>query len=249
MNPSKSSPSTAPEASLAEELACEKCGKPPAICVCDRIVPLPTKTRVLILQHPQEDDVALGTARLLSLSLPNATLRVGLSWASLEAALEGVMDPSRIDRSKWAAMFTSKLLKPLPALQKGQVMIVDRHGDLVKKPQLDGIVVLDGTWSQAKTLWWRNPWLLKLGRVLLRPKDPSIYGRLRKAPRAEWVSTLEAVAETLPALGEPQETREQLRRLLRTMVQRARDAREPDKEEKAPKGGLDAPEPEPSREE
>jgi DTW domain-containing protein YfiP len=240
--PKSSSPASSPE-----ELACEKCKKPPAICVCDRIVPIPTKTRVLILQHPQEDDVVLGTARLLSLSLPNATLRVGLSWASLEAALEGVMDPARIDRSKWAAMFTSKLLKPVPELQKGQVVVVDRHGDLVKKPHLDGIVVLDGTWSQAKTLWWRNPWLLKLGRVLLRPKEPSIYGRLRKAPRAEWVSTLEAVAETLPALGEPQETREQLRRLLRTMVQRARDAREPDKEEKAPKGGVDAPEQDPSK--
>lgn len=215
-------------------LACEKCGKPPTICVCDRIVPLPTKTRVLILQHPQEDDVALGTARLLALALPNATLKVGLSWASLEDALDGVLDPKRVDRSRWAVIFTSKLPKPPPPLAKGDVLFVDRHGEPMKKRQLDGIVVLDGTWSQAKTLWWRNPWFLKLGRVLLRPKEPSIYGRLRKAPRGEWVSTLEAVAETLPALGEPPETRDQLRKLLRTMVQRARDARVPDRDEKAP---------------
>ena len=32
---------------------------------------------------------------------------------------------------------------------------------------LKGIIVLDGTWSQAKALWWRNPWLLKLRRAIL----------------------------------------------------------------------------------
>jgi len=29
---------------------------------------------------------------------------------------------------------------------------------------LEGIVALDGTWAQAKTMWWRNAWLLKLKR-------------------------------------------------------------------------------------
>src|SRR5204862_7870678 len=40
-------------------------------------------------------------------------------------------------------------------------------GEPVADPQpilkrLDGIVLLDGSWKEAKTLWWRNPWLLKL---------------------------------------------------------------------------------------
>jgi hypothetical protein len=73
-------------------------------------------------------------------------------------------------------------------------------------------------------LWWRNAWLLKLHRVLLHPAEPTIYGRLRKAPRREWVSTLEAVADAMVGLGEPEATRAELRRLFRTMVQRARDA-------------------------
>jgi DTW domain-containing protein len=221
-----------------EHGACVACGKPDAICVCDRIEPTPTRTRVLILQHPQEPDVALGTARLLALSLPSSALKVGLSWASLEAALEGVVDPARIDRGRWAAVFTAKLPagKEPPSLAKGEVRVLDRHGETVSKPSLDGIVVLDGTWSQAKTLWWRNPWLLKLGRVVLRPKEPSIYGRLRKPPRPEWISTLEAVAEVLPALGEPPEVREQLRRTMRTMVQRARDAGSKDQTERDTSG-------------
>lgn len=232
-----------------EDGACVRCHKPDAICVCDRISPITTRTKLLILQHPQEDDVALGTARLLALSLPSATLKVALSVPSLESALDGVLEPSRIDRARWAVLFTSKLPKPLPELTKGQVLVVDRHGDplrpnALKGGAIDGIVVLDGTWSQAKTLWWRNPWLLKLGRVLVRPSEPSIYGKLRKAPRAEWVSTLEAVAEVLPALGEPPEVRDQLRRTLRTMVQRARDARMQNRTERDPR--TDTPESAPS---
>ena len=68
---------------------------------------------------------------------------------------------------------------------------------------LAGIVALDGTWSQARTLWWRNPWLLKLRRLVPAPGRTSRYGDPRLAARAEGLSTLEAVAETLRALGEP----------------------------------------------
>lgn len=83
--------------------------------------------------------------------------------------------------------------------------------------------------SQAKTLWWRNPWLLELARVSLVPREPSMYGKLRKEPRREWVSTLEAIADVLPALGSEldvaayEATRAELRRLMRTMLQRVRD--------------------------
>ena len=44
-------------------------------------------------------------------------------------------------------------------------------------------MLLDGTWSQAKALWWRNAWMLKCQRVILGPKRPSRYGKLRKEPR------------------------------------------------------------------
>jgi DTW domain-containing protein YfiP len=177
----------------------------------------------VILQHPQEDDVALGTARLVTLTLPAAQVRVGLSWGSLAHAV-GV---EAIDRERWAVLAAAKPPSGAPEPTPCEpVLLLDRKGrprDLARHG-LDGIVVLDGTWSQAKTLWWRNPWLLKLPRLLLVPQEPSIYGRLRRAPRREWVSTLEAVAEVLPALGEPAAARDSLRRLMRTLLQRARDA-------------------------
>ncbi len=201
---------------------CPDCGKPPGVCICDRVESVTTKLRVVILQHPQEEDELLGTARLVALTLPKAEIRVGLSWASLDHAL-GAADASR---DRWAILAAAKLPWPVPETAKGDpVVLLDRKGKLreLKRPGLDGIIVLDGTWSQAKTLWWRNAWLLKMPRLVLVPREPSMYGRLRKEPRKAWVSTLEAIGDVLPALGEPAAVRTSLRRLLRTLLQRARD--------------------------
>ena len=60
---------------------------------------------------------------------------------------------------------------------------------------------------------------------MLRPTEAGIYGKLRQEPRREHVSTLEAVADALVGNGEPMAVRDDLRRAMRTMVQRARDAR------------------------
>jgi len=206
--------------------ACPRCAKPQALCICDRVEPVETRLRVVILQHPREDDALLGTARLVTLTLPRAGIRVGLSWPSLAGALG---DPDA-DPARWAVLAAAKAPEAvLAAARRDQVALVDRHGVLLDRNRhpLDGILVLDGTWSQAKTLWWRNPWLLKLPRLVLVPREPSMYGKLRREPRREWVSTLEAVADVLPALGEPPAARDSLRRILRTLLQRARDARQP----------------------
>lgn len=220
-------------AALAAEARCERCARPASTCVCDRLPArkLASPLEVVILQHPQEDDVALGTARLVEAALERAQVRVGLSWPSLEAAVgrEG------LDRARWGVLFATKAPEGASPPKPGTVTVLDRHEQPRDEdaPPLEGLVVLDGTWSQAKTLWWRNPWLLKLARVSLVPREPSMYGKLRKEPRREWVSTLEAVADVLPALAprssgparaaELEQSRTELRRVMRTMLQRVRD--------------------------
>jgi DTW domain-containing protein YfiP len=78
------------------------------------------------------------------------------------------------------------------------VNFVSQKNNPVPAPaKLEGLVVIDGTWSQAKALWWRNAWLTKLKRIVLRPGAPSLYGRLRKEPRQEALSTIESVALAL----------------------------------------------------
>ncbi|MEZ4392445.1 MAG: tRNA-uridine aminocarboxypropyltransferase [Polyangiales bacterium] len=206
---------------MPDQDRCDRCDKPSSWCVCDRLPQQRLRTRVLILQHPQEQDRDLGTASLLLAALPTATKRVGLSWASLASALgEDDVDPKR-----WAVLYPSSLKRALtPAELAAERVLLDRDGARHAGAPFDGIVALDGSWSQAKAIWWRNAWLLKLGRVVLHPKEPSIYGRLRKAPRREALSTVESVAEALVGNGEAEAIRTDLRRAFRTMLQRARDA-------------------------
>ena len=154
----------------------------------------------------------LGTAQLLVASLPKAKLVVGLSWRNLAAAL-GEEDA---DVHQWAVLFPDRAS---PGDQ-----VASRSGVVLEPTAVRGIVVLDGTWSKAKSLWWRNPWLLKLNRVSLRPTKPSIYGKLRAEPRREYVSTLESVGAALTLCGESPEIEVGLARVFRTLVQRVRDA-------------------------
>lgn len=168
---------------------------------------LNNQLEVLILQHPQEPGHALGSAELAHELLSNSTLKVGLSWRNLTAALGKPGDPSQ-----WAVLYLGSGVKG-PVKTQDQVIFLSKKGlPLSEHPnELKGIVVLDGTWSQAKSLWWRNPWLLKLRRAVLAPKTVSAYGNLRKEPRKECLSTIESIALVLENLGESPEISDALR--------------------------------------
>lgn len=174
---------------------CATCLKPAHLCVCAAVDPVDNRLFVLILQHPQEKREALGTAHIAHLQLRNSRLRIGLSWPNLKRILERDVDPRR-----WGVLFLGPASGgPAP---RDPVTVVDRSG----KPlaggaealaDLEGIVILDGTWSQAKTLWWRNPWLLKCRRIVLNPRTRSLYGQARREPRRDALSTLESAALVL----------------------------------------------------
>jgi len=159
---------------------------------------------LLILQHPREKREALATAALTIAMLRRAALAVGLSWANLGSALGRPADPRR-----WAALYLGSARPRTFGLQR-DVVALDRHGEPEANQQamlrdLDGAVLLDGSWSEAKALWWRNPWLLKLRRLVLDPQQPSHYNRLRREPRREALSTIEAAALLLSRIeGRPE---------------------------------------------
>ena len=210
----------AAEAATAEgEAICPRCLKPMSLSVCDMITPLPNRVAVLILQHPQEQDKILGTARLTAVSLTDVTFRVGLSWPSLAKALGRPADPRR-----WAILHLGAL-RPADFPKNRDVLVLDRKGEPLADQQhalsdIDGIVVLDGTWSQAKTLWWRNPWVLKAQRVALNPKRPSLYGSLRREPRREGLATIEAVGLLLSRIEHRPEIETPLRADFQMMLDR-----------------------------
>jgi DTW domain-containing protein len=201
---------------------CPQCGKQTELCLCDTIAPLQTRLHVLILQHPQEPDKDLGSARIAHLALANSTLRIGLSWPNLSKALG-----RPAIHANWGILYlggkSEKAQVEPNAAQRFRV--ISKPGGAQETPELalEGIVVLDGTWAQAKTMWWRNPWLLKLKRIVLKPSRPSLYGRLRQEPRRECLSTIEAIAEALDALGEDAVVGNTLRAHFAALLQRYRN--------------------------
>ncbi len=183
----------------ADTPSCPRCLKPVPLCVCDEVQPIANRISLLILQHPQEQDRLLGTARLAAEQFVNATLRVGLSWPSLAKALGRPADPRQ-----WATLFLGSA-RPADFPPGREVVAFDRKGTAPGDQDgalagIEGVILLDGTWSQAKTLWWRNAWLLKGRRIALKPRRPSLYGRRRREARREGLSTLEAAGLVLARL-------------------------------------------------
>ena len=182
-----------PEVASAAGVACERCGKPASLCACDTIVPFDNRIEVLILQHPQEQDRTLGTAGLTIRHFRHAILKVGLSWPSLAKILGRPADPHR-----WAVLYLGSA-KAAQLAPDREVVVLNRKGEPEANQDallrdIEGVVLLDGNWSQAKALWWRNAWMLKCRRVILGPQRPSRYGQLRREPRPDGLSTIEAAA-------------------------------------------------------
>jgi DTW domain-containing protein YfiP len=196
---------------------CGRCRRPTSVCYCDALPRIETRTRVVILQHPRERDMPIGTARMVSLCLPQAELHVGVRWADRAPLARALGDPAR----------PPILLYPGPGAR-----------DILRDPPAGPVtlVVVDGTWSQAKTVVRDNPVLLALPRYAFAAPEPSQY-RIRREPRAEYVSTIEAVMHVLGVLeGEPARFR-RLLDPLRAMVdaQLACQARAPRRRQRQPR--------------
>lgn len=159
---------------------CWRCERPQRVCVCAHIPQIETETPVLVLQHPRERHVAIGTARMASLCLPRSTLVVGTRVDDDKAVVAALSDPER----------PAILLWPGPGARD---LATDPPGHPVT------LVVVDGTWSLAKKLVRLNPKIAALPRYALAPEAPSEY-RIRREPAEGCVSTIEAMAQALGIL-------------------------------------------------
>lgn len=169
---------------------CERCARPQGHCLCHLIANLPSRTRVLILQHPDEVGHALNTARFAALGLANAELKVGETFPELPQWL----DPAY----RACLLFPGESAQTLPL----QTSADD------ERPLL--LVVPDGTWRKARKLLYCNPLLAELPRVCLPAGLRSRY-RLRKAPGEGALATIEAIVAALELQEAPRRFTELLR--------------------------------------
>ena len=159
---------------------CVRCRRPEIVCYCAALPRLETRTKVVILQHPRERDVAIGTAHMARLCLPDAELHVGAHWGEHGPLRRALADAAR----------PPILLYPGPGAR-----------DILCEPPPGPVtlVVVDGTWSQAHCVVRDNPVLHALPRYAFYAPEPSEY-RIRKEPSDACVSTIEALMYVLGAL-------------------------------------------------
>jgi DTW domain-containing protein YfiP len=148
----------------------------------------------------------IGTARMASLSLPNSELHVGVNWQHSTALLNAISDPQR----------------PALLLYPG-----DDATDVTRQPPVGPVtlVVVDGTWSQAKKMIRENPILNRLPRFTFQPPNPSEY-RIRREPKPHCVSTIEALVFALGALEGDSERFRSLLLPFRQMIDRQIELKE-----------------------
>jgi DTW domain-containing protein YfiP len=189
-----------PEAAGHREV-CGRCRRPRTVCYCAHLVSLETRTRVLLLQHPRERHVPIGTARLAHLCLPGSELRVGVDFDDDRAVRAAISGQEAGDDDGEAADGRD------PAGRPAYLLFPGPHAIDLAEARLPGpitLVVVDGTWWQARKLLKRNAALAALPQIRFTPPAPSRY-RIRREPADHCVATVEALAQVLGALeGAPE---------------------------------------------
>ncbi|UZE97674.1 tRNA-uridine aminocarboxypropyltransferase [Alkalimarinus alittae] len=171
---------------------CKVCCNAVSACICKWISPIDNKTTIVILQHSDEVKKPLGTAKIVTLSLQNAVLKIGVDFSDdvdfnqlVYGTSEGVgilyPSESAITFEDWVA--------------KERCPQGVNNADQLPKT----LIVLDGTWRNTREIINVNPVLKNLQGIQLTPAQQSNY-RIRKAPFKNSLSTVEAVAQALNAL-------------------------------------------------
>jgi len=152
---------------------CPRCWVMQGHCVCAHIPTLPTATRLLVVRHVKERHKSTNTARLASLALP--ALRIvdyGVQDSPFdEALLQG--------EDTWA--------------------LFPGGGSALTDQRPRTLVILDGTWAQARQMSHRISRFGRLPRLSLEAPTAPVL-RLRRPPHPEGMSTLEAIALALARL-------------------------------------------------
>ncbi len=179
-----------------------------------------TRTRIVLLTHPKEwKRQRSGTGRLTSLHLRNCEIIPGVGFDGHPRVRSLLDDP----------LSFPVLLYPGPGawnLSEREFPAGEPGGRRLT------VFLVDATWSCSRTVLRQSPGLLRLPRIMFTPEEPSRWV-IKRQPKPECLSTLEAVHELLTALAaagldqypEPGRLLEAFRRMQEVQVESARERR------------------------
>jgi DTW domain-containing protein YfiP len=155
---------------------CRSCFLLSHLCVCAEIPSLKSSAEFLIIRHIKERFRTSNTARLSALAIPGTKIvDYGAPDSRWESQTLDVPDP--------VLLFPDTNAPPLPYVPAT-------------------VIVVDGSWPQARRMVQRIEGLAALPRLNICPPERAPR-RLRKVPNAEGMSTIEAIARALDALDGP----------------------------------------------
>lgn len=169
----------------ARLIRCEHCLLAQSHCICAQTTTMTCGVDWILLMHEDEVLKPTNTGRLLAELFPAATFV--FEWARVlppEDLLNLIADPNRLCLLVFPA---ENALTPAQAQQQAE-----HNGQRLT------LILLDGTWKQARKMFNRTPWLAGLPSVSL-PVSNSQYA-LRKAAHDGCLSTAEAAIGLLDHL-------------------------------------------------
>ena len=158
---------------------CPRCALKPALCICERLPSLDTRTHVCFVTHKLEHVKSTNTGQLCRAVLKNSSL-----------ALFG-NDLPALPKAPWPEGHRPYVVFPLVGAPTASPALLDDARPLA-------LVVLDGTWRQANR--WRKRFLVERVPFVVPPPGPRSTYRLRTEATEHGLSTLEAVARALHAI-------------------------------------------------
>jgi DTW domain-containing protein YfiP len=154
----------------ADHERCDRCLFQRRVCLCAGIPRIANQTHVVIVRHHLERFRSSNSGRLAQLALERCEI---------------VEHGGNAGVAKLPALAGACLLYPLGS-------------PAVPEPPPSQIVVLDATWSQARRMYRKLDGLR--GLPIWRLPDAAMPARMREAPAAGFVSTIEAIAGALAVL-------------------------------------------------
>jgi DTW domain-containing protein YfiP len=157
---------------------CEHCKFSINTCICSAIKLINNTVNVIILQHPSEEKMTKNTAKLLKLSLTHCQIIKGEKETDFEI----------LNTLPTQSTF---LLYP-----NEQALNIDNSSELKQITHITHLIVIDGTWKKAYKMLQLTPQLNQFQNISFSHVPQNRY-IIRKAPRSDSLSTLEAVAHSL----------------------------------------------------
>ncbi|XP_058025329.1 tRNA-uridine aminocarboxypropyltransferase 2 isoform X1 [Ahaetulla prasina] len=162
---------------------CGRCGRPQKVCLCPflPVHPLKVSTCLYIIQHPAEESRVLRTVPLLTACLPEDKCKVLIGRRFCE---DRYPELASICKSS-----NTLILYPGAGATNLEEMDLSSTNSYT-------IVIIDGTWSQAKDIFLKNPLFQMPKQVQLKTSFSSQY-IIRTQPTNACLSTLECAAIAL----------------------------------------------------